>query len=56
VIEVAAAENYSREIEDLADAVLDKRPCRVSLADSRANTAALVALLESARTRQAVRP
>ena len=36
-------------VGDLADAVLLGRPPRISLADSRANTAALLALLRSAR-------
>jgi D-xylose 1-dehydrogenase (NADP+, D-xylono-1,5-lactone-forming) len=47
-------ELYSGEIEDLASAVLDGTPPAVSLADSRANTATLVALYESARLGQAV--
>jgi D-xylose 1-dehydrogenase (NADP+, D-xylono-1,5-lactone-forming) len=46
---------YAGEIEDFADAVLDGRPPRVSLADSRGNVAALVALYESARSGQPVR-
>jgi predicted dehydrogenase len=46
---------YVGEIEDLADAVLLGRAPRVSLADSRGNVAALVALLESARTGRVVR-
>jgi D-xylose 1-dehydrogenase (NADP+, D-xylono-1,5-lactone-forming) len=54
---IAAADQdlYSGEIEDLSAAVLDGTPPRVSLADSRGNTAALVALLEAARTGQTVR-
>ena len=48
-IEIAGQELYGGEVEDLADAVLLGRPPRVSLADSRANTAALLALLRSAR-------
>lgn len=43
-------ELYSGEIEDLASAVLDGTPPRVTLADSRGQAAALVALLTSART------
>jgi D-xylose 1-dehydrogenase (NADP+, D-xylono-1,5-lactone-forming) len=46
---------YSGEVEDLAAAVLDGAPPRVTLADSRGNTASLVALLEAARTGQPVR-
>jgi predicted dehydrogenase len=56
IVEVAPAESYRLEVDDLAESVLDGRPCRISLADSRANTAVLVALLESARTGQPVRP
>jgi D-xylose 1-dehydrogenase (NADP+, D-xylono-1,5-lactone-forming) len=40
---------YLGEIEDMADAVLDGKAPRISLADSRGNVAAIVALLESAR-------
>jgi len=47
-------ELYSGEVEDLAASVLDGTSPRVSLADSRGNTAALVALLEAARTGQTV--
>jgi predicted dehydrogenase len=43
---------YSGEVEDLFDAVRLGRQPRVTLADSRGNTAALVALLESARSRR----
>ncbi|HEX9013569.1 MAG TPA: Gfo/Idh/MocA family oxidoreductase [Anaerolineaceae bacterium] len=41
---------YSGEVEDMAAAVLDGRPQRISLEDSRANVAALLALHESARS------
>jgi len=41
---------YSGEVEDLAAAVLDGQPPRMSLADSRGNVAVLAALHESART------
>ena len=43
-------ELYQGEVEDMADAILDGKPPRISLADSRANVAAILALLESART------
>jgi xylose dehydrogenase (NAD/NADP) len=46
---------YLGEVEDMADAVLDGKSPRVSLADSRSNCAALLALLESARTARPVR-
>jgi xylose dehydrogenase (NAD/NADP) len=45
---------YVGEVEDFADAVRLGHTSRVTLADSRANTAALVALYESARTHQPV--
>ena len=46
---------YSGEVEDLADAAQLGRPPRVTLADSRGNAAAIVALYESARSGAAVR-
>jgi predicted dehydrogenase len=42
-------ELYRGEVEDMADAILLGRPPRVSLAESRGNCAALLALLRSAR-------
>jgi predicted dehydrogenase len=42
-------ELYIGEIDDMADAVLDGKPQRISLEDSLANTRALVALYQSAR-------
>ncbi|HLF27961.1 MAG TPA: Gfo/Idh/MocA family oxidoreductase [Anaerolineae bacterium] len=44
-------EPYLGEVEDLADAVLLGKTPRISLADSRGNVAAIVALLRSARER-----
>jgi xylose dehydrogenase (NAD/NADP) len=40
---------YSGEVEDIADAILLGKPQRVSLTDSKANVAAIVALLQSAK-------
>ncbi len=48
-IQVKGGELYLGEVEDMADAVLNGDAPRISLADSRANVAALVALHESAR-------
>ena len=45
---------YTGEVEDLARAVLDGAPPRMSLADSRGNVATLVALYEAARTGRSV--
>jgi len=53
-IPVKGAHTYIGEVEDLADAILLGKPPVVSLADSRANTAALLALLESAKSGQPV--
>jgi xylose dehydrogenase (NAD/NADP) len=47
-------ELYLPEIEDLGRAILAGTAPRVSLADSRGNVATILALLESARTRQPV--
>ncbi|HEX7542294.1 MAG TPA: Gfo/Idh/MocA family oxidoreductase [Anaerolineales bacterium] len=49
-IAVKGTEPYISEVEDMADAILLGKPPRVSLADSRANTAAILALFESANT------
>ncbi|QXD14646.1 Gfo/Idh/MocA family oxidoreductase [Rhodocaloribacter litoris] len=46
---------YLGEVEDLAAAVLDGRPPEVTLAETRANTVVLEALLRSARTGRPVR-
>ncbi len=53
-IVVAGEPLYLGEIQDLEAAVLDGRPTRVALADSRGNIAALVALHEAARTGRVV--
>jgi xylose dehydrogenase (NAD/NADP) len=49
-IPVKGRGSYQGEVEDLADAVLDGKPPRVSLEDSRAYTSAILALFESAKT------
>jgi predicted dehydrogenase len=41
---------YKGEIEDMEDAVLDGKPQRISLEDSRHNVALICACLASART------
>jgi predicted dehydrogenase len=46
---VEGEELYLGEVEDMAGAILEGKRPRVTLADSRANVAAIVALLESAR-------
>ncbi|MGE5249363.1 MAG: Gfo/Idh/MocA family protein [Bacteroidota bacterium] len=51
-IRIPGRELYIGEVEDMADAILKGTPPRISLADSRANLAAILALLESARTGQ----
>jgi D-xylose 1-dehydrogenase (NADP+, D-xylono-1,5-lactone-forming) len=48
-IAVKGSELYAGEVEDMADAILLGRPTKVSLADSRANTAAILALFESVK-------
>ena len=49
LIPVERQELYIGEVEDMADCILNGKSPRVSLADSRANVAVIVALLESAR-------
>lgn len=53
-IRVPGQELYIGEVEDMADAILQGKAPQVSLADSRANTAVLLALLESARLRKPI--
>jgi xylose dehydrogenase (NAD/NADP) len=55
-IAVKGKEVYLSEVEDMADAILLGKPARISLADSRGNTAAILALFESARTGKSVTP
>jgi xylose dehydrogenase (NAD/NADP) len=54
-IVVGGEDRYLLEIEELADCVRTGREPRVSLAESRSNVAAIVALLESARSGRPVR-
>jgi len=49
-IAVKGPETYLPEVEDMADAILNGKSQHVSLADSRANVAAILALFESAKT------
>lgn len=49
-LNIEGQELYIGEVEDMCDAVLNGTPPRISLADSRANTAVILALLESAQT------
>ncbi|RPI33984.1 MAG: gfo/Idh/MocA family oxidoreductase [Chloroflexota bacterium] len=53
-ITIRGSELYLGEVEDMADAVLLGKPPHISLADSRGNIAAIVALLQSASTNQPV--
>lgn len=48
-IKIDGDELYIGEVEDMADAILDGKPQRVSLAFSRGNVAVITALFESAR-------
>ena len=54
-IAVKSEELYVYEIEAMAETVLDGKPQRISLADSRGTTAAILALYESARTGKPVK-
>jgi Predicted dehydrogenases and related proteins len=49
-VKVPAQDLYLGEIKDMESAVLDKKPQRVPLEDSRRNIAVIKALLESAKT------
>lgn len=47
-LKIRGSQLYLDEVEDLCDAALNGTPPRISLADSRGNTAAIAKLLESA--------
>jgi xylose dehydrogenase (NAD/NADP) len=47
-IRIGGEELYQGEVEDMADAILEGKVPRISLADSRGNVATIVALLQSA--------
>jgi predicted dehydrogenase len=55
LIRVPHYDLYLGEIEDMEQAVFDGHPPRISLENSRANVATILALLDSARTGQVVR-
>jgi predicted dehydrogenase len=48
IIQISGPELYIGEVEDLADAILQKKPPRINLEDSAGNVATIVALLQSA--------
>jgi predicted dehydrogenase len=54
VITIPGEELYLGEVENMADAILEGKPIRMSLADSRNNVATIEALLRSAREGQPV--
>ena len=54
-IKVKGQELYIGEVEDMADAILLGKTPRITLEDSRANVAVILALLESARTNKPVK-
>jgi predicted dehydrogenase len=54
-IHVQGRELYMGEVDDMCDAILLGKPPRIPLADSRANIATILALLESANTGKPVR-
>jgi len=53
-IEIAGQELYLGEVEDLCDAILEGKPPRISLAESRGNIATILALLESAQSNRPI--
>ena len=54
-IEIKGQHQYLGEVEDMADAILLGKAPHISLADSRANVAAILALYKSAETGKVVR-
>lgn len=55
LIKIGGGELYLGEVEDMCDAILTGSLPRVTLDDSRGNTAAILALIQSAETSQPVR-
>jgi xylose dehydrogenase (NAD/NADP) len=49
-IKIKGGELYLGEVEDMCDAILNNQSARISLADSYGNTAAILALLQSAES------
>ncbi len=54
-IKIKGRELYLGEVEDMCDAVLNGKPARIPLMDSRGNIAAILALLESAQQGDGIR-
>ena len=54
-IEIKGQHQYLGEVEDMADAILLGKAPHISLADSRANVAAILALYKSAKTGKVVK-
>lgn len=54
-IKIKGDELYLGEVEDMCDAVLNNQSPRITLTDSRANTAVVMALLESANQGKSIR-
>jgi predicted dehydrogenase len=55
IITIPGEDLYLGEVENMADAILNGAPIRMSLADSRNNVATIQALLQSAAKGQPVR-
>lgn len=51
-VEIPASNPYACEVENMVDAILDGASPRITLADSRANVAAILGLLESAKEKE----
>lgn len=53
-IDIRSPELYEGEVENMADAILEGKPQRISLADSRGNVETITALLQSAREKKPI--
>ena len=53
-INIAGEELYLGEVDDMCDAILHNQPTRIPLNDSRENIAAILALLESAKSERPI--
>jgi xylose dehydrogenase (NAD/NADP) len=56
VIRIPGNDLYQGEVTDIEDSILHGKPSRITLEDSRNNTAVILALLESAQSRKPVHP
>ena len=55
IVQIEGGELYIGEVENMYDSIVEDQPQRMSLADSRANIAAILGLIKSAETGKIVK-